>query len=178
MLETRVELKFPDDSCAPRWVELRRLRPLIDPHNVISGKIESTSYAVEELKDYRDAKRRVQGSEEIELDEDSTDNVPQDSDDTENEPFSLVKLKKDLYLAVMQVAPDPVEGDAWEVEKLRKKRLRMYHPKGDIVKNLGLRTNPEDPWVQILLRVSRVRLVFLALMLTRPSNAQVLLLTK
>jgi hypothetical protein len=184
MLKTKVMLNFPSSSAASKWVEIVRLIPLIESKNmVVPGTIYDSCLAVAQLPAFKKLVNAAKSGEaENQHGDDTTktmgdgvnvfsgtvdennDMVDQDSyaatnkdndDEDQAEVLHLAKIKRRVFIAVTEIAPQGLDADdAYEVEKLRQKRIRLFKPDSNDVTEFNLSTDAGDPWVQRLQRVS------------------------
>jgi hypothetical protein len=184
MGKTKIKLNFPNGSNVSPWVELSTLRPSFDPKSVDSGKVYASCMAVADWPAFLDLQKRLENGEEhtadkkgdgdvpitnvessaFEINQAADENVPMTDVDKsavvpnqiaeELNAMSVVEIVSDVFVAVLEVAPQAIDGnDNYEVEKLRAKRLRLYKKTSPVVKKTTLKTDLEDPWVKRLIKV-------------------------
>jgi hypothetical protein len=182
MLKTKVQLGFPRDAHAVRLVELSRLLPVTKLEDVRNGKLHASCWGVSELTafkvlqsemesrnlkifDTRYQKLPVDNSGDTSthssggMHDDVDEEMDEETDEDETElPMHVVELKSGIFVAIMEADPKAVDdGDSYLVEKLRSKRLRLFRPNAPKVRKHKLKTDEEDPWVKLLLKVNRIR---------------------
>lgn len=174
MLKTKVRLDFPEASLAPRWVEIGQLLPITDPEIAYDGQLFASNWAVSELSEFKKVQKIIENRKGHIADtgvpatneapaanpsnvvEDDGDEIHQE-EPGEEAPMYVAKIKRDTFIAVMRFdSQGPIDG-AYEVEKLRGKRLRLYDATSSIVKKQKLKTDKNDPWVQRLIKVFTIR---------------------
>lgn len=182
MLKTKVRLGFPRETKAVSWVELSRLLPITKLDNVHNGKLHASCWGVTELTAFkilqsemesrnleifdarhnalpvetpREKPNETSGATGDDVDEDADENADEDEIEL---PLHVVKLKSGIFVAIMEADPKAVDdGDSYLVEKLRSKRLRLFKLNSVEVRKSKLKTDDEDPWVKLLLKVSGIR---------------------
>jgi hypothetical protein len=177
MLKTKVKLKFPRKSrVADRWVEIGRLLPVMDLKNTclesLRGTIEASGPTIAECPAFRELHRQKESIERgsgnngasidlsgapfnSEIEHADTNHPSQLEDDLHDqqktnsdfESIGLVRIKKNLLIAIIDISSEGVGDIAYEIEKLRGKRLRRFIEH-------DMETDMEDPWVKRYQRVS------------------------
>jgi hypothetical protein len=181
MLKTKVRLGFPREAKAVRWVELSRLLPITKLDNVHNGKLHASCWGVAELTAFKVLQSEMEsrnleifdpryqalptetgkakpnetsGSAEDDMDEDTDEGTDEEEGE---QPMHVVELKSGIFVAIMEADPKAVDdGDSYLVEKLRSKRLRLFKLNSAEVRKSKLKTDEEDPWVKLLLKVSGI----------------------
>lgn len=149
----RLRLEFPPGSNAQERVKLAQVRPLIDYNHISAGVVHAISPAVQALDEFeamneklgappKDVPDSLQNMETCTLDYDET--------------FGLVKVAKNSYIATAHVAFAGLGDETYEVDKIRKKELRLFSPKAKIVKEKGFKTDFTDSWIQRVSKVFRI----------------------
>lgn len=181
MLKTKVQLGFPREAHAVRWVELSWLLPITKLEDVHDGKFHASCWGVAELTAFKklqsemasrnlevfdpeqqmlivktSGEKSTDTSEGVEIDVDKNDEEDADEDEVEL-PMHIVEIKSGIFVAIMEADPKAVDDDdSYIVEKLRSKRLRLFKLNSSEVRKLKLKTDQDDPWVKRLLKVNAI----------------------
>jgi hypothetical protein len=134
--KTKVELNFPAESQADRWVEIRRLLPARPPKGPTPMKLHPASLAVVQCPTFMMLRqtRRKHGI------------IPSYT------PVYVTEIKKGVQVAVIEANPTGTPDGEFKVEKLRAKRLRVFDRNTVAVEHYHLKTETTDSWVQRLLK--------------------------
>lgn len=130
MLTALVKISIPEeaqtkDKVSP-WVELRTLLPVLDVDGVQSGKLGPAYPLLEDFDSYKALKKKLAMTNL----EDGSMNVVRKKqartrDEDAESSLGLVNLRKNFFVAVVDVDPNWREDDEYEVEKIRKKKLKL-----------------------------------------------------
>lgn len=155
MLKTKVALNFPVASLANKWVEIGQLIPLVETQNMLSGEIFDSCLSVAQLPQFQVLKGKIHSKNRCEAAESESNGHEGVQDlagrevDENDDTLYLAQVKKEQFIAVIEIASQSLDdGDSYEVEKLRGKRIRLYKPDSPDVKEFGLKTDDDDPWVR------------------------------
>ena len=158
MLHARVKLQFPafEDGkkvVRGRWVEVKMLLPVLDPADIKVGNVRPGYPYVGELDLYEDLSSRLikpsQG--------DFLSNVYKkkslvlDEDGNTETSIGLVHARKETFVAVIDSSPNWDHDGAYEMEKIRNKRLRLV-PRQRATKE-QVAQEGKDKWADIFLKV-------------------------
>jgi hypothetical protein len=160
MLSAKVILKYPPGSLfKSKKVEIGRLLPLAHIEGIVSGdvyaeEIHAINLAVFEHPKFKRAERIVNRN----LQPQNLDDAPIESAIHGNDALCVVEVEKDVFVAVCF---ESLDGLGYEVEKLRKKRLRLCDIDDPDLRDVDLEACSMDPWVQRLKIVCYKLLVIL-----------------
>ena len=163
MLSTKVILKYPPGSLVKsKKVEIGRLLPLAHIEGIISGEvyaeeIHAINPTVFEHPKFNQAEKIVNRI----LQPQNLDDAPIESAIHGNDALCVVEVEKDVFVAVIDVCFESPDGLGYEVEKLRKKRLRLCDIDDPDLRDVDLEACSMDPWVQRLKIVCYKLLVIL-----------------
>ena len=129
-LTALVKISIPEgaqtkDKVSP-WVELRTLLPVLDVDGVQGGKFGPAYPLLEDFDSYKALKNKLANSKW----KDGSMNVirkkeARTRDQNAESSLGLVNLRKDIFVAVVDVDPNWRDDDEYEVEKIRKKKLKL-----------------------------------------------------
>ncbi|OBT88672.1 hypothetical protein VE02_03228 [Pseudogymnoascus sp. 03VT05] len=145
MLRTKVKLNFPERSMADSWVEISRLLPAIDPSYIVTGTPIPTSLEVSTHKSYLGLVDRLRVQP---LAPGSHNSFVKKISDAIAGEFHVVEIRKGKFAVFVDIDHKAV-GDAYEVAKIRQKRLRLY-TKAE-AKQMEATQYDDDQWVKRLL---------------------------
>lgn len=149
MMTTKVKLDFPETSKAKPWVEISRLLPIVDSGSIVTGEVVPSSSTVAQLPHFIELAARL-GSGAV--GEDATNVIVKKRlTDMRDANIDVVEVRTGKFVAVMDIEPNGIAADSFEVERIRKKRLRLY-TKND-ARAPGSEQKDTDNWTSIALEV-------------------------
>ena len=159
MLSTKVVLNFPPESqIRSKKVEIGQLLPVIDIKSIISGEVFATeihaaNLTIAENPEFKRAQIALKSIlQPGNMDVDTPVNDESDTGDTETEDtLQFVEVEEGILVAVAEICFQSADGgDAYELEKLRKKRLRLYNIGHPNIEGVDTEACRNDPWFQRL----------------------------
>ena len=130
LLTAKIKLCIPEeaekkDKVEP-WIQLSQVLPVLDADGIKEGKLGASGIWIESLDSYKVLKKRLEKAK----DTDGKANVIKKKiarskgEDVESS-LGVVNLRKNAFVAVVNRDPNWTQNDEFEVEKIRKKRLRL-----------------------------------------------------
>lgn len=140
------------DKVTP-WVELRTLLPVLDVDGVQGGKLGPANPLLEDFDSYKTLKKKLAMTKLM----DGSMNVVRKKeastgDEDAESSIGLVNLRKNVFVAVIDIEPNWREDDEYEVEKIRKKKLKLVLRSRATDDELD--QEDTDKWQEILKHVS------------------------
>jgi hypothetical protein len=159
MLSTRVVLNFPPDSkIKSKKVKIGELLPVTDIKSITSGEVYATeihaaNLTISENPEFKRAQvvlESILQPEKMNVDTPAIDESVIGGTEVED-TLRFVEVKESIFVAVTEISFQSADGgDTYELEKLRKKRLRLYNMEHPNVKGVDIEACHNDPWFQRL----------------------------
>jgi hypothetical protein len=162
MLSTKVVLNFPPESQIKSMkVEISRLLPVTDIKSISSrevhaAEIHAANLTVAEHPEFKRAQvvmknksQQQKGADDAPVNIESTSDA--DADAEVEDALRFVEVEEGIFVAITELSFQSNDGgNSYEIEKLRKKRLRLYNIGSPDVEGVDLKACNEDPWFQRL----------------------------